>query len=89
MYMKYKTKSTIVEAVRWNGYNYEEICDFVGMRLKRDASELFNGQPSNLLLRTLDDVIEVRVYDYIIKDAQGRLYSCKSDIFEMTYKWAE
>lgn len=84
--MRYRKKPVVIEATQWVGTNYEEICDFVGTKLERDASELCNGEPSNLLVPTLEGIMEARVYDYIIKGVQGEFYPCKPDIFEQTYE---
>lgn len=63
-----------IESVQWTGDNYKEICDFVGAEPERDASELFNGEPSNLIIPTLNGIREVRVLDVISKDNFGNLY---------------
>lgn len=86
MTKKYRKKPVTVEAVQWSGDNYEEVCDFVGKSLERDASELCNNEPSSLLIPTLEGVIEARVYDYIIKGVAGEFYPCKPDIFLQTYE---
>lgn len=87
--MKYRKKPVVIEAVQWNGGNYQEICQFVGRNLERDASELCNGVPSLILIPTLEGVMEASVYDYIIKGVNGEFYPCKPDIFAKTYELAE
>lgn len=84
--MKYKKKPVIIDAIQWDGNNYEEICEFVGMRLKYNTIEISNDQPSKLHIPTLEGIITASVGDYIIKGIQGEFYPCKPDIFEKTYE---
>lgn len=63
-----------VNSIQWTGENYKEICDFVGIEPKKDTSELFDNEPPNLLIPTLNGVREIRVSDVIIKDNFGNIY---------------
>ena len=40
--MKYRTKPVVIEAVQWNGFNLEEIKEFVGDSLIYGVSD-FSG----------------------------------------------
>lgn len=63
------------DAIQWDGHNYKEICDFVGYVPKRDASQLFNGEPSNLIIDTgVNGIREVGVFGVIIKDNLNNIY---------------
>lgn len=84
--MKYRKKPVVIEAIQWDGTNYEEICEFVGTSLERDARELYKGEASNLLIQTLEGTMEARIYDYIVKGVKGEFYPCKPDIFAETYE---
>ena len=37
-------------------------------------------------IRTLEGEMDVNLDDYIIRDINGELYSCKPDIFDKTYE---
>ena len=87
--MKYRKKPVIIEAVQWTGDNYEEICNFTNISLKRDATQLYNGEPAVLIIPTLEGDHFVLIYDYIIKGVQGEFYPCKPDIFKDTYELVE
>lgn len=87
--MKYRKKPVVIEAIQWDGTNYEEICEFVNASLQRDARELYKGEASNLLIQTLEGTMEARIYDYIIKGVKGEFYPCKPDIFAETYELVE
>lgn len=54
-----------------------------------DAGELYNEEPSLILIPTLEGVMEARIYDYIIKGINGEFYPCKPEIFAKTYELAE
>ena len=84
--MFYMKKPVVVEAEQWTG-DYEDICDFVGKKLERDAGTLFeDGSCGNLLIPTLEGIMTDSPYDYIIKGLNGEVYPCKPDIFRKTYE---
>lgn len=92
--MKYKKKPVIIEAIQFDGLNFEEIKDFVQDRLKYDiidsAWQVGKGVPHILMeIETLEGNMNVSKYDYIIRGVQGEFYPCKPDIFEMTYEKVE
>ena len=87
--MKYRKKPVVIEAMQWVG-NYEEICEFVGKELTRDATTLFqDGSPANLGIETLEGIMWASPSDWIIKGVNGEFYPCKPDIFEKTYEAVE
>jgi hypothetical protein len=43
----------------------------------------------HLQIRTLEGVMRVEWYDWIIQGVKGELYPCKPDIFEATYESVE
>lgn len=45
--------------------------------------------PCELFIKTLEGIHHVSVGDYIIRGVKGEMYSCKSDICEMTYEKVE
>lgn len=82
---KYRTKTVIKEALQWTGKNIDEIQTFVGDSLM----PIERRHDYDLKIKTLEGVFIVDRYDFIIKGLKGEFYSCKPDIFEMTYEPAD
>lgn len=76
--MKYRKKPVVIEAIQFTPFNSEEIEDFVGGDLGKDA----NG---NTVIATLEGAMICSINDFIIKGVNGEFYPCKPDIFEKTY----
>jgi hypothetical protein len=88
--MKYRKKPVVIEAVQWNGKNYDECMQFIGddgghKKAYEDREEgcLKTGEFS---ISTLEGVMIASTGDFIIKGVQGEFYPCKPDIFEKTYE---
>ena len=69
-------KPIAVEAVKWKGFNNDEIKDFTGNNVKIEVireSDADNGiHPSvNPSIETLEGVMKDNVGDYIIKGVNG------------------
>lgn len=83
MIKKYVKKPIKIEAVLWNGKNFDEIKSFC-----KDAMIAYDGE---LIVPTLEDGKFIKakhvatVGDYIIKGIRGEFYFCKSDVFKETY----
>jgi len=89
--MKYRKKPVVIEAVKWDGFNLQEIKDFVGKHLQYTicdtAYQAGKGKPHvDMAIHTLEGDHTCSVGDYIIKGVQGEFYPCKPDIFEETYE---
>jgi hypothetical protein len=80
--MKFRKKPVVVEAIRWDGSNFEELKDFV------TATNLVLNS-GDILIDTLEGEMRASTGDWIIKGVQGEFYPCKPDIFEKTYEPAE
>lgn len=80
---KYIRKPEIVEAVLFDGSNYDEIGRFTGF----DAQ--IRGREKRLEIKTLEGIMDAEPGDYIIKGVQGEFYPCKPDVFDFYYKRAE
>ena len=77
---KYRKKPVVVEAVQWNGDNYDEIVEFT-------KADIFQVDNTNIIIiKTLGGLIKCSLGDYIIKDVQGEVYLCNYDIFLATYE---
>ena len=89
--MKYRKKPVVIEAVKWDGINLQEIIDFVGESLHYTitdtAYQVGKGKPHvDMTIHTLEGDHICSEGDYIIKGVQGEFYPCKPDIFEKTYE---
>ena len=70
-----------IQAVQWDGYNFEEMKKFVGA----DGVGLFGSYKNpDLVIATLEGDLHTSVGDWIIRGVQGAFYPCKPDIFEPT-----
>ena len=84
---RYRKKPVVIEALRYDGKNLEEIGFFVGYECR-----LLDGE---LIIRTLEDGLSGHAShvadpgDWIIKGVKGEFYPCKPDIFEATYEPAD
>lgn len=86
--MKYRKKPVEIEAIIWDGYNFEEIKTFAGesvqMVMMASGSEM-------LVVETLESNAEAKtrhaatIGDYIIKGIKDEFYFCKPDIFQLSY----
>ena len=89
--MKYRKKPVVIEAIRWDGENLDEVMNFCN----GDASyELMARGAPELVIATLEDGESIArhvasVGDFIIKGVAGEFYPCKPDIFAATYEAAE
>lgn len=89
--MKYRKRPVIIEALKFDPTNINEIKLFVGENLICGEANIpvFSSQPQPYIIKTLKDDMIVSRGDYIIKGIKGELYPCKSDIFEQTYEKIE
>jgi len=93
--MKFRKKPVIIEAIRWDGFNNDEINNFVGNELKMElesetAYVAGVGAPIfSLTIPTLEGNMQAMKNDWIIKGVNGEFYPCKPDIFEKTYEKVE
>jgi len=79
---KYIKKPVVVDAFQYfynNEKSTEELKNNVGM------DNCFFDCDGKLFLRTLEGALKVRDGDYIIKGVKGEFYSCREDIFNLTY----
>lgn len=75
--MKYIKKPVVIDAVKYNGTNVEEIVRFTNRTVKYDGE--------TMEIETLEGTMKASVGDYIIKGVNGEFYPCKPDIFKKTY----
>lgn len=91
--MKFRKKPVVIEAVQWTMNNFEEVRNFVDTEGVLEYSRLTIFHPDDDIISiglvTLEGVMNVSKYDWIIKGVQGEFYPCKPDIFEQTYERVE
>lgn len=79
---KYVKKPVVVDAFQYfynNEKSTEELKNNVG------TDNCFFDCDGKLYLRTLEGALRVRDGDYIIRGVKGEFYSCREDIFNITY----
>ena len=91
---RYVKKPIAIEAVKWKGFNNDEIKDFAGDSVKIEVireGDADNGIPPSVdcSIETLEGVMKANVGDYIIKGVNGEFYPCEQDIFGKTYDKAD
>ena len=81
---KYRKKPVVIEAIRFDGENHDEIIDWVG-----DGPFVGKGaaidRARNLLIATLEGPLTASPGDYVIRGVKGEFYPIKPDVFEATY----
>tara|TARA_Y100000296_G_C5180060_1_gene263703 strand:+ start:27976 stop:28257 length:282 start_codon:yes stop_codon:yes gene_type:complete len=75
---KYRKKPVVIEALQFNGENWDEISDFC-----KDM-DINNNQ---MIIKTLEGFHVANTGDYIIKGVEGEFYPCKPDIFWKTHEF--
>lgn len=88
---KYRKKPVVIEAIQFDGSNFDEILEFGNKEgEKRNIlKNSFTGNQDYLFIRTLEGNMKVSEGDYVIKGVQGEFYPCKPNIFEATYDVVE
>jgi hypothetical protein len=82
--MKFRKKPVEIEAVEWDG-KASTADQFLGKKgTNWEYAEYMINAP--ILIYTLEGKMRCEIGDWIIKGVKGEFYSCKPDIFEMTYE---
>lgn len=84
--MKYRKKPVEIEAVQWNGKNFDEIYDFMYGVFKQT---IMDTSDNKIIINTLEGDMTASIGDFIIKGVKEEFYPCKPDIFELTYEKVE
>ena len=86
---QYRKKPVVIEAIQWNGNNFDDIKNFANSKVRYyshyDHNEYYEDK-STLKINTLEGDHKCSIGDYVIKGVKGEIYPCKPDIFEMTYE---
>jgi hypothetical protein len=87
--MKYRKKPVVIEAIRWDGDNFNDIKSFANSNVRHystyEKNEYIESK-TTLVIKTLEGDMIASKGDYIIKGVKGEYYPCKPDIFEATYE---
>jgi hypothetical protein len=83
--MKFRKKPVVIEAVRFNLTNRQEVLDFIG----KAGHWSDDGREIKITIYTLEGNITASEGDWIIKGVKGEFYPCKPDIFAATYEAVE
>jgi hypothetical protein len=75
---QYRKKPVVINALQFDGKNWEAIGEFVGQQAECRGKEV-------LVIKTLEGDMLANVGDWIIKGVKGEFYPCKPDIFAATY----
>ena len=87
--MKYVKKPVVIEAIQWDGSNFNDIKDFANSSVRYRSYYEHNKyyeSKDTLVIKTLEGDMNASKGDYIIRGIKGEFYPCKPDIFEMTYE---
>ncbi len=85
--MKFRKKPVVIDAIRFDGTNHNEVADFV-MNVPYGDTDV-SGQlrdDVHMVIHTLEGNMRADVGDWIIRGVKGEYYPCKPDIFEATYE---
>lgn len=90
---KYRKLPVEIEAFRYDGdfvaSNGKPYVPKWAVKALKEGIIYYSGQdeaPYELFIKTLEGDHHVTVGDFIIQGVKGELYSCKPDIFELTYE---
>jgi hypothetical protein len=101
---KFRKKPVVIDAMQLTWANWNDICAFVpepwfgyGVWLDKDGNPLpkdqwrfgENNNDLGLIIRTLEGDHLARGNDWIIKGVKGEFYSCRNDVFLLTYEKVE
>ncbi len=86
--MKFRKKPVIVDAIKWDGVNWNEVTDFLkGAKFHREYKDKSNqSKDMQIWITTLEGEMRADTGDWIIKGIKGEFYPCKNDVFEATYE---
>lgn len=85
--MKFTKKPVTIEALQWELDNLDAVKAFVGDTLSVDENPAL--EVPSLSINTMEGMMIVGPYDWIIKGVKGEFYPCKPDIFAATYMAAK
>lgn len=88
--MRYRLRTSVVEAVQYNGKFGISIPEWVAEAM--DKGDLHYGEVNGydkLLICTHEGIHKVGIGDYIIKESNGSLHPCGEELFLEIYEEME
>lgn len=85
---KYRKKPVVIDAIQFNGFNFNELKEFCGEYLIAEQREGL-GVVGHFIKTLEGNSYLISKNDYIIKGVKGEFYPCKPDVFESTYELVE
>ena len=83
MAKSFRKKPLTIQAVQFNGDNFQEVAEFLGPEGKQTP---YNPRTSQMFIRTLEGEMAASAGDWIIRGVKGEFYPIKPDIFAATYE---
>lgn len=90
--MKFRKKPVVIEAVRFNGLETEDMVntfseypEWLVKALKDDVIH-YKYHGDMCVIESLEGQMKISPGDYLIQGVNGELYPCKPGIFEKTYE---
>lgn len=90
--MKFKQKPVMVDAIQWDGTNYDELKKFTDGAVKVLYTSSNNAKDIRIGLEVDEDPysseysVPIDLKDWIVKDVDGAFYPCKEKIFDLIYE---
>lgn len=85
MVRRYIKKPLVVEAVRWTGYNFDEIQHFVGVG---NAKFMRETNPPEIYIITEYQALHPGIGDYIVKNSYSSFDIYTKSCFEQSFEEA-
>jgi hypothetical protein len=87
----HRKRPIAIEALKWTGKNHNAMTEFlltsVDENIPFDIYHFdFSRGEGGLCIHTLEEDRFVMIGDVVIRGIAGEFYSCKPDIFELTYE---
>jgi hypothetical protein len=83
--MKFRKKPVVIEAIKWIGTNWDDVCDFLDVPINGYGGEASMGKMP-IIIKTLEGKVAAQLGDWIIKGVKGEFYPVKDEIFQLTYE---
>jgi hypothetical protein len=92
---KFRHRPTVVDAIQWDGTNFQDVSDFVRKTAKTDVRH--PAENGDIPILTLEDGAEnswtakhvASEGDWIVRGTVGEVYAVKPRIFAQTYEAVE
>ena len=81
MIQRFKRKSNIVQAIQWNGENFEEITSWV----RKYNKSIKKGHAKTIIVESIDGMRILNLGNWIIKTFDDNFALCQKDMFYKLY----